>query len=490
MIPISIDLSKKDPMYLQIYGAIRSEIEKKELKAHEKLPSKRNLAIHLGVSLSTVQTAYAHLLGEGYIYTKEKVGYFVNELDLAVHPTTLGKSMSPINESAPSEEILRPHYAKEDALRRRPSLKTSPEEYLPVTTRVAAKLFPYSTWSQLMRKTLRHSSQHYFQDMPSMGLYDLREAIAQHVYKFCGLQVSPQQIFIGAGSEYLYGLLVKLLQNPKDMVVEDPGYPKIRQIYEAEGVTVHPIAIDDQGLSSKGLRESGHAIVHVSPSHNFPSGVYMSIARRLELLSWLDEDDQRYIIEDDFDSEFCWQNKPVAPLYALRPNDRVIYMNTFSKTISPALRMSYMILPMHLVERYEKYFGFYACTVSYFQQHTLAAFIKEGYFERHINRMKKYYREIAKDVQRCMEPFVKDGRIVLANNVAGLFVTLALPKSPSMPTLRHISEQEQLHISFLEDYYSRPYEEVPKIIINYDTVDLERLQYNLRRLLHVPESIS
>lgn len=463
MLTINLNPEDNKPLYLKIYSGIRQQIESHQLKSHEKLPSKRALSIHLGTSISTIQTAYGHLQAEGYIYTKEKVGYFVNELPIRQYEL---KKQEEANDYDNQEPLIekRSNFLQEEKV---------------------SKLFPFSTWNRLMRKTLSENHYELLEIVPSMGLFDLRQAIAKHLLAFCGLNVNPNQIFIGAGSEYLYGLLVKILNWPKVIAVEDPGYPKIRQIYEAEGVRVEPLSLDEQGLSIVSLEQSNIDVVHVSPSHNFPSGIFMPISRRLEMLSWLEKSNNRYIIEDDFDSEFCWQNKPISPLYALQPNDHVIYMNTFSKTISPALRISYMVLPISLVKRYEEVFGFYACTVSNIQQYTLAEFINGGYYERHINRMKKHYREVATQVQRVLAPYVLAGKIQIGKNFSGLYVTVRINTKKSETDIRAYAQKENLRLTFFSDFHKLKYEGLPSIILNYAYVEPEELSNIIEKLINI-----
>ena len=224
-------------------------------------------------------------------------------------------------------------------------------------------------------------------------MFELRCAIAEHLREFRGIDADPNCIVVGAGTEYLYGLLIQLLGFDKVYALEDPGYRKIAQVYESYGVQYRFTPMDKEGIDPKALEKSGADILHISPSHHFPTGIVTPIARRYTLLDWAARSENRYIIEDDYDSEFRLTGKPIPALQSIDSADRVIYMNTFSKSLASTIRISYMVLPTALAEAFYKNLGFYACTVSNLEQYTLAKFISEGYFEKHINRMRIRYKQ-------------------------------------------------------------------------------------------------
>ena len=205
------------------------------------------------------------------------------------------------------------------------------------------------------------------------------------------MDVSPEQIVVGAGTDYLYGLLIQLLGHDKIYGMEEPGYQKISEVYQSHNVLCLHIPLDRQGICIDKLNASGADIVHISPSHHFPTGIITPISRRYELLGWASASDSHYIIEDDYDCEFRFMGKPIPSLQSIDVMDKVIYMNTFTKTLASTIRISYMVLPKHLMARFQQNLGFYACTVSNFEQYTLTRFIQEGHFERHINRMRNFY---------------------------------------------------------------------------------------------------
>ena len=301
-------------LYEQLYRHIKEDILYGRLVAGEKLPSKRTLSSHLELSVITVKNAYEQLIAEGYIYSQEKRGYFVSRIDRPLHP---GKASTlPQREEEPTYEL--------DL----------------VTNSISAEYFPFTVWSKTMRQTILEQDTDLLQPPPFNGARSLRCAIADNLQQFRGMTVDPEQIVIGAGTEFLYYLLIQLLGRDRTYAVEDPGYGKIGRIYESNQVTLRRIALDEAGLSADALRQSGADVVHISPSHHYPTGIVMPIARRQELLRWADEQPGRYILEDDYDSEFRFVGRPIPTMFSTDRHERVIYLNTFSKTIAPSIRIS------------------------------------------------------------------------------------------------------------------------------------------------------
>ena len=355
------------PLYEQLYRHIRREIEEGRLKAGERLPSKRALAAHLKISVVTVEGAYQQLLAEGYLSSRPKRGFFV----LAGEVPSLGEA-PPV---PPPQESARPVF-----------------RYNFSTSAVDTALFPFSTWAKLMREVLSQQEGTLLDSPHPQGVPQLREAIACHLYRFRGIQAHPAQIVVGAGSEVLISLLVQLLGREVGYGVEDPGYAKTHRILTSCGAQVAPIPLDSQGLRVDALEESGVEVVHVTPSHHFPLGIIMPVTRRQALLQWAASRPGRYILEDDYDSEFRFSGRPIPALQSLDSGGRVIYLNTFAKSLAPSLRISYMVLPPQLLERWQKEFWFYSSTVPSFEQYALASFMEGGHFERHINRTRLRYK--------------------------------------------------------------------------------------------------
>jgi GntR family transcriptional regulator/MocR family aminotransferase len=305
------------------------------------------------------------------------------------------------------------------------------------------------------------------------GLYELREAIAGYLYGFRGMVVSPDQIIVGAGTEYIYARLIQLLGKNHVYALENPGYRKISKIYKVHGVEWKYIDIDENGIIVDKLYESGASVVHVSPAHHFPTGCIMPISRRQQLLEWALEDADRYIIEDDYDSEFRFSHRPIPAIQSLNHNHRVIYMNTFSKTLAPSIRVSYMVLPLKLMERYVDTMNFYSCTVSSFEQYALAEFMNKGYFERHIQRMKKYYKTKRDAMLKVFEKSKLSGFAVIDEKDAGNHFLMRINTTLSDTELKWLARQNGIKLDCLSEYCESEKKDVHShtVIVNYSDID-------------------
>lgn len=373
MLSYELDNTRSEPLYVQIYEKIKDDIELGEIKPDEKLPSKRAFAIQLGISVITVENAYNQLIDEGYIRSVPKKGYFARAVE---------KNISYVTEKELTCEIQ--SEKNEEA---------------------ANQLFPFTVWAKLMREELSGNQRKLLTKPPFEGVYELRIAVAGHLRRFRNISVVPEQIIIGAGTEYLYMLINLLFGNNYIFGVEEPGYSKIAEIYENYNIKCEHIPMLDDGVDIEYLKSIKTDIIHISPSHHFPTGIITSIGKRYALLEWASQSPDRYIIEDDYDSEFRLSGKPVPSMFSIDVMDKVIYMNTFSKSLSSTIRISYMILPAALLERFKNKLGFYSCPVSAFEQYTLARFINEGYFEKHINRMRVHYKKCRNRLFEQMKKF-------------------------------------------------------------------------------------
>lgn len=318
---------------------------------------------------------------------------------------------------------------------------------------------------------------------PFNGADILRCAIADYLWQFRGMQVNPERIIIGAGTEFLYSLLIQLMGREHCYAVEDPGYAKIARIYTCHGVRTVSIPLDERGLSASELRTSDAEIVHLSPSHHYPTGIVMPIGRRQELLRWAGEAEERYILEDDYDSEFRFIGKPIPTLFSIDKNERVIYLNTFSKTIAPSIRISYMILPEQLMERYRRKLSFCSCTVSSFEQYTLAEFMKNGNYEQHINRMRNRYRKKRDAVIELIEQGLLAGKGKIAEQDAGLHFLLKLDTNLSDAVLKSRAAERGIRLSMLSDYYyNSARAEAHTLVVNYSGTALNALEWGFNIL--------
>ena len=350
---------EKSPVYLQLYMQIRDDIVNGIYPYNTKLPSKRNLADRMGVSTITVEHAYALLCDEGYAQARERSGFFV---------------------------IFRPSDGFASTAKTAHSYHTC--------DRSASDLpeFPLSVLSKTMRRVLTEHGDLLLEKSPNLGCDELRDAIRRYLARNRGITVTTEQIVIGSGSEYLYGLIVELLGRDKIYAIESPSYKKIEQVYKAAQIRYTTLPLTSTGIDSTALMQTEASVLHTTPYRSYPSGVSATASKRHEYTRWA-SGGTRYIIEDDFESEFSVSSKPTETLFALSPDEHVIYLNTFSKTISPSLRIGYMVLPAHLVDAYHQKLGFYSCTVSTFMQYVLTELLDNGDFERHINRVRRHLRK-------------------------------------------------------------------------------------------------
>jgi len=460
MLTYSFENKGSDSLYEYLYKQIKSDIISGTLAPDEKLPSKRALAKHLSVSTITVENAYNQLCAEGYLYSVAKSGFYVSDI-ASYKPVSSGK---PQRTAITSDE--RPDYFADF-----------------VNNSTSTDTFPFATWTRLLRETMSEHADKLMERSPSAGIMELRTAIADYLYQFRGMSVEPEQIIIGAGTEYLYGLLIQLLGHDKTYAVEDPGYQKIAKIYRSNHVDCVPIPLDQQGICVDKLLSSGADILHISPAHHFPTGIVTPISRRYELLSWAVAG-ERYIIEDDYDSEFRLQGKPIPPLYSIDTSDKVIYINTFSKSLTSTIRISYMVLPKPLLTRYNDELSFYSCTVSNFEQYTLAKFIEKGHLEKHINRMRNYYRNLRDAILTCIKKQPGYPNITILEEDAGLHFLLKVNTGMGDNELIAAAGAQGIHISCLNQFYALPpQEDSNTIIINYSGIRTTNITEAITRLL-------
>ncbi|MBR0160969.1 MAG: PLP-dependent aminotransferase family protein [Oscillospiraceae bacterium] len=463
MLTYSLQPDQPLPLYEQLCQRLRRDIQSGRLTAGERLPSKRSFSENLGISSITVENAYNRLIDEGYVYSEPKRGYYVSEL--------AGRA------DIANTEI--------------PLIRT-PQEPPPGLldlsgNRASAETFPFSVWAHLLRTTINDVGDALLLSSPCGGVRQLREAIASHLRSFRGMQVSPDQIIVGAGTEYLYGLLIQLLGSDRVYCLEDPGYRKIAQIYESCGANCRRAAMDDAGIKLSALEQSGADVVHISPTHHFPTGITMPAARRAELLCWAKSREGRIIIEDDYDSEFRLTGKPLPSLQSIDPHGHVIYMNTFSKTLASTIRISYMVLPPALADLYYERLSFYSCTVSSFEQHTLARFIADGYFEKHINRMRLFYTRLRRQLLQCIADSPAADRISVLEQDSGLHFLMRLQTERADDELRGLLFRRGIRLLPLSVYYQNA-SDAPEhtFIVNYSALTAEAFN---RALLVLAELI-
>ena len=411
-----IDLRADCPIYEQIYEFIKNEIKNGQILPDTKLPSTRRLSQSLKISRTTVVNAYEQLLAEGYLRSRGGSGYIVNKLD----DMDVLKRVSGTEERSHSILSVCKTESKED---------DNLIDFSP--TKIDSKSFPYASWRSIARKVFSNDSSDVFTAGDKQGEYGLRVQIADYLHTARRVECTPQNIIIGAGSEYLI-LLLGLLLGRKHIALENPGYIKARKIFESMDWDVISVDMDDEGMDIGKLESVKADICYLMPANQYPTGVIMPIKRRRELIAWCYESSGRYIIEDDYDSEFRFVGKPIPAMQGLDPQ-KVIYIGTFSKSVAPAIRVAYMVLPDELIKEDGSRLDFFSCTVPRSDQDILEIFIKEGYFERHLNRMRTNYR-IKRDILiESIKKYLPKARV--AENNSGLHILM---------TLEDLSEKEIL----------------------------------------------
>lgn len=455
---LTYDLKKSPgvPLYEALYRCIRADILSGKLTSGQKLPSKRTLAANLEISKITVEAAYQQLLSEGYIFAREKVGYFVEEV----------RTAPPAPEITPTAP-----------------LPCWDDPAVDLTAGGSAR-FPFSVWSRLQRSVMLDLGKELLRPLPNQGHLGLRQAIAAHLRDFRGMSVSAEHILIGAGTDFLYNLLIQLLGRDLIYAVEEPGYGKIRQIYAAAGAHCMDAPMDTLGVRPEAL---GNAqVLHISPSHHFPTGIITPPSRRMELLNWAAQGN-RWIIEDDYDTEFRFAAHPVSAMHSLDHQGRVIYMNTFSKTLAPSIRISYMVLPPALMEQFHQKLGFYGCTVPSFEQFTLERFLREGHFEKHINRMRKAYKSQRNRLMELLQNSPIAQQITILEPDAGLHFLLQVHTQLEDTALTAKWQSAGIGIRPLSHYYHgvTPPEDRRCLVVDYSGLtdgDFSRLEAALNNL--------
>lgn len=465
---LTYDLEKNgaEPKYIYLFKCIRQDIIDGKLKKGEKLPSKRALASHLSIGVITVANAYAQLETEGYILAEEKRGYFVQDI------SSFGAGMKlSVKRAEERKTVL---HADSDGKEREFFVDFK-------ANRTGLEHFPASRWNHYMREALSMSDDSLLKTVPYKGLYRLRVAISDYLYRERGINADPSQIVIGAGTEYLYSRLIQMFGRACTFASEDPGYKKFSVIAKSYGNPWIYVPIDMKGLRVDLLEEYGADVVHVSPANHFPTGIVMPVTRRAELLEWANRVKKRYIIEDDYDCEFRYSGQLILPLFAEDSNSKVIYINTFSKTLVPSLRVSYMVLPQELMKRYEQTMSFYSCTVSSFEQYALSRFIEEREFERHINRMRNYYRQQRSVI---LDAFGASGLADISTiheNNAGTHFLLQVKTGMTQAEVIEKAHSYDMHLSLYSDFCSNDRlkeneyvyagENSVTLVINYAGVD-------------------
>ncbi len=437
-----LDPANKRPLYQQLYDSLTRQIRSGQLRAGDRLPGKRSLAAQLAVAVNTVDTAYQMLVAEGYLEARPKSGFYVLEY----------------TDMLPQREGETPPFV--------PPVPAPPPVRFDLSTgSVDTALFPFSTWGRI-QKELLYARPELLSHGHRQGEAELREELAVYLRAYRGVVCSPEQIVVGAGVEYLLGLLAQLLREGGGAAaIENPGYDRPRTILVNNGVPCRCVDIDSSGLPVPGLEESGANICYVTPSHHFPTGVTMPAA---QLLRWAAAAPGRYILEDDYDAEFRFDMRPIPSLQGMAgPAGPVVYLCTFSKSLAPSIRIACMVLPEDLLGRYRAAFGSYSNTVSRFEQHTLCRFLREGYFTRHLARLRSAYKSRMTALALALEERLPGVR--LQGRHTGLHLLLTLPDGPGEAEMERSALAAGVGLRGLSRYYMERPERCPAntVVLGY-----------------------
>ena len=455
---LSIDLNANAgiSLYEQIYTYIKREIHSQNLKKGDKLPSTRGLAKHLSVSRSTVIMAYDQLVSEGYIYGKLNSGYYVSDVN-ELFNITINKPVS----------VIEPK-------------KSDRYQYDFSPGGVNLSEFPVNIWRRLTKNVLNDDNRELFNSGDGKGDYEFRESIAGYLHHSRGVKCLPEQIIIGAGNDYLLPIIIQLLGAKSIYAMEECSYIKASKIIRSLEKKVCEIPMDKEGMSVESLAKTPANIAYVMPSHQFPTGIVMPVKRRNELLRWASERDDRYIIEDDYDSEFRYRGKPIPSLQGQDTADKVIYIGTFSKAIAPAIRMSYAVLPQSLLKAYDGMIGFYSCSVSRIDQRIVNAFISEGHYERHLNRMRAAYKAKHDLIIELLKPFL--AKFELSGDYSGTHILLTSKEKIEDRELVKIALASGVRVYPLSDFMLEPKGKSYTVIIGYASIEADMIEAGIELL--------
>jgi Transcriptional regulators containing a DNA-binding HTH domain and an aminotransferase domain (MocR family) and their eukaryotic orthologs len=428
LLTLQFDHENKKPYYQQLYSYIKNEIQSGRIPYDTKLPSKRKLSSYLGISQNTIQAAYDQLIEEGYIISIEKRGFFVSKIDYLQKLKVDTHNLS--DRKKDTTNIL----------------------YDFTYHGVDMPSFPFDQWRKLMKEVLNEYDNELLQPGDSLGYYQLRGAISDYLHQSRGVNCTSHQIVISSGTEMLFQTLIQLFNKESIYGIENPGYEKLNQLFTGNRASFLPIRIDQNGMRPEDIEKSNANILCIAPAHQFPSGGIMPINRRIQLLNWANEADNRYLIEDDYDSEFKYSGKPIPALQGLDTNEKVIYMGSLSKSISPTLRVSYMVLPTHLMKQYKERLSYILCPVPIMEQKVLCRFIEMGYFERHLNKMRTIYKKKRDTLVKAIIDL--DCGIEILGAEAGLHLLIRVPNGMSEEELIQSALQQGIKTYGISKYYS------------------------------------
>lgn len=465
---IMLDTSGRKHLYEQIYEYIRNEIREGKLHCNERLPSTRLLASQLQIARSTVEQAYEQLVSEGYIEARPYQGFFVCDVEELF-------SMQPVGDAKRQVAVCKEGMTEDGA-----GVDASQVRYDFSPHGVEMSGFPFDTWKRMHKKVLLDRQEDILRPGDHQGDYELRCTLSHYLRFFRGVNCQPEQIIIGAGNDYLLLLLEKILGRGKRIAMENATYLRAYHIFKSGGHRIGIAGCDGAGMLVSELERLQAEIAYVMPTHQFPKGTVMPVGRRSELLAWAGAKEGRYIIEDDYDSEFRYRGKPIPALQSLDVQGKVIHMGTFSKSVAPAIRMGYLVLPHGLCQRYKENCSFFSSTVSRIEQAVLNEFIRSGSFERHLNKMRKVYKQKHDTLLNGIMP-LKDAFQIRGED-AGVHLILAPHKPMSRKDLEKKALQHACRVYGISDYQIEK-QETGEILLGFASLSDEQIRDGARALV-------
>lgn len=457
---IEIDKSSSTPLYEQLYRVMKESIIHGNLAVGSKLPSKRKLAELLAISQTTIEVAYTQLVAEGFITAIARSGYYIEQVDELSYVDETRKEIEQIEAVKPSFSIdFNSGHIDIDA-------------------------FPFNQWRKYAKSLLDDKSRNLLLLGHPQGDLELRQQIASYLYSSRGVRCTPQQVVIGSGTEQLLPLLIRLLGKEAIYAIENPGYPITHHIFANNDREILAISVDEDGMKVSDLEHLPATVAYVTPSHQFPTGAILSASRRVQLLNWAASQEGRYIIEDDYDSEFRYVGKPIPSLQGMDHSERVIYISTFSKSLMPSLRIAYLVLPMHLLDAYQQTFPYYSSTVPRLDQHVLSQFMRDGHFSKHLNRMRKLYRKKLEKLTRVLSAY--EPTVLISGEQAGMHIVLTIDTKLTDHQLVDLAKQSDIRVYALSEYHriTESFSLKPQVLLGFGGFGEEEIEICVKALMN------
>ncbi|MDU2064677.1 MAG: PLP-dependent aminotransferase family protein [Sporomusaceae bacterium] len=457
-----LDNNDRRPLHVKLYNQIKNQILSGKLTPTTKLPSVRNLSQELSISRNTVEYVYEQLCTEGFIYSKPQSGYYISLLEQEFSPSLSQKIASPLHQADKKTYLFDFHPAH-----------------------LSSDSFPIKSWRKQLTDCLQEDPKQFALYSDPCGEIELRREIQQYLERFRGVSCAPEQIIICCGIQDSMSNLAQILRSDHSVLaVEDPGHWIPRSVFQNHSYSIRSIPVNSDGIDLDYLKSTDSTIVYVTPSHQFPLGYIMPAENRLKLIHWA-ETIGGVIIEDDYDSELRYHGKPIPALQGLHPEGKIVYIGTFSKILSPALRISYMVLPYQLLSTYNKLFGKYAATVSLLEQRTLLRFMQQGYLEKHLRKMRTKYKKKHDALVKSVDCHFGNHAHILEQG-AGLHIVLELVDcSLDEQELIRRAEEKSIRLLPLPSVCQKNKAHAPRIMLGFGGMSPDDLDKGIELLSRV-----